>query len=626
MSLIVHRARAPTSSSPGLADLLRDPLEDPFAQELVLVPARGVERWLSQRLSHRLGHGEGREDGVCAGVEFRSPASLVAELVIGGRHPRARPVVARRAGLAAARGGRRPRRRGLVPGAEPAPRPRRGRRGGRAPARASLCRGPAAGAAVRVVRRAATDPARATGRPAATATVPGARSTPTSPGSPSSGDCWSRRSARPRRASGTATCSRRCASDRSEVDLPARFSLFGHTRIPVDRGRAARLRWASTATSTSGCRTPRAALWDALTDLRGARAPERGRARTSGSATRCWPRSGRDVRELRADALPRWSTAVERPRRPSRNHRSSHAARLAAARHRRQRDRRPGYAYARPRRPQRAGARVPRPGAPGRGAARGGARPARRRPDARAARHPGDVPRHRVLRAADRGGVRDGSASRRSPRASSSRCGSPTGALTQTNPLLAVVGTAARPRRRAGRGERGARPGRQRAGAAPVRALRERPRDDHRLGRAGRDPLGLRRRPPGAVRPRGLRPEHLAVRARPGARRGGDVRRRGAVDRYDAAARRRRLHHHRPRRPPRRAARPAAARHRPADRQPSRRRLARRAPRRRSSRSPRSRAATSGRPRRCSASSRPSGSTPADPARRSSCGCPTSAR
>ncbi|MBV9831602.1 MAG: exodeoxyribonuclease V subunit gamma, partial [Marmoricola sp.] len=62
--------------------------EDPFAQELVLVPARGVERWLSQRLSHRLGHADGREDGVCAGVQFRSPASLVSELVIGGAGPR----------------------------------------------------------------------------------------------------------------------------------------------------------------------------------------------------------------------------------------------------------------------------------------------------------------------------------------------------------------------------------------------------------------------------------------------------------------------------------------------------------------------------------------------------------
>ncbi len=83
MSLILHRAARADALADGLADLLRTPLEDPFTQELVLVPARGVERWLSQRLSHRLGHAEGRDDGVCAGVEFRSPASLVAELVFG---------------------------------------------------------------------------------------------------------------------------------------------------------------------------------------------------------------------------------------------------------------------------------------------------------------------------------------------------------------------------------------------------------------------------------------------------------------------------------------------------------------------------------------------------------------
>ena len=44
------------------------------------MPAKGVERWLSQRLSHRLGRGARRGDGVCAGVEFRIPRSLVAEL------------------------------------------------------------------------------------------------------------------------------------------------------------------------------------------------------------------------------------------------------------------------------------------------------------------------------------------------------------------------------------------------------------------------------------------------------------------------------------------------------------------------------------------------------------------
>ena len=83
MTLHLHRAPRTDLLADQLGDLLARPLEDPFATELVLVPARGVERWLSQRLSHRLGRrsdGAGALDGVCAGVEFRSPRSLVAEL------------------------------------------------------------------------------------------------------------------------------------------------------------------------------------------------------------------------------------------------------------------------------------------------------------------------------------------------------------------------------------------------------------------------------------------------------------------------------------------------------------------------------------------------------------------
>ncbi len=79
MTLRIHRAPRTDQLADALGELLASPLEDPFAEELVLVPARGVERWLSQRLSHRLGRGAGG-DGVCAGVAFRSPGSLVAEL------------------------------------------------------------------------------------------------------------------------------------------------------------------------------------------------------------------------------------------------------------------------------------------------------------------------------------------------------------------------------------------------------------------------------------------------------------------------------------------------------------------------------------------------------------------
>src|SRR5690625_1601505 len=79
MGLHLHRAERTDALADGLGALLAAPPADPFATELVLVPARGVERWLSQRLSHVLGAGTGG-DGVCAGVAFRNPASLIAEI------------------------------------------------------------------------------------------------------------------------------------------------------------------------------------------------------------------------------------------------------------------------------------------------------------------------------------------------------------------------------------------------------------------------------------------------------------------------------------------------------------------------------------------------------------------
>lgn len=85
MALHLHRAQRSDALVAGLADVLSDPLDDPMATEIIAVPARGIERWLTQRLSHRLGAatGEGgRPDaGVCANVDFRSPTSLVERVV-----------------------------------------------------------------------------------------------------------------------------------------------------------------------------------------------------------------------------------------------------------------------------------------------------------------------------------------------------------------------------------------------------------------------------------------------------------------------------------------------------------------------------------------------------------------
>ncbi len=81
MALRIHRAERTDLLADGLARLLSTPLADPLAEEVVVVPARGVERWLTQRLSHRLGVGFRGGDGVCAGVRFLSPHSLVALLL-----------------------------------------------------------------------------------------------------------------------------------------------------------------------------------------------------------------------------------------------------------------------------------------------------------------------------------------------------------------------------------------------------------------------------------------------------------------------------------------------------------------------------------------------------------------
>lgn len=80
MTLILHRAEQTGELVHDLAMLLAAPLPDPFVQELVIVPTRGVERWLTQRLSHRLGASAGGSDGVCAGIRFLAPYSLAGML------------------------------------------------------------------------------------------------------------------------------------------------------------------------------------------------------------------------------------------------------------------------------------------------------------------------------------------------------------------------------------------------------------------------------------------------------------------------------------------------------------------------------------------------------------------
>jgi exodeoxyribonuclease V gamma subunit len=79
--LHIHRAVRADALADALAALLAKGPEDPFATEVVAVPTRGMERWLTQRMSSVLGARLGRADGICANVEFPSPHRLVTDAV-----------------------------------------------------------------------------------------------------------------------------------------------------------------------------------------------------------------------------------------------------------------------------------------------------------------------------------------------------------------------------------------------------------------------------------------------------------------------------------------------------------------------------------------------------------------
>ncbi len=96
--LHVHRAERADRLADGLAETLLEPLENEFAPDVVAVPTRGIERWLTQRLSTQLGTTGDRQDGVCANVDFPFPGRLIqaALAAASGIDPENDPWVAER--------------------------------------------------------------------------------------------------------------------------------------------------------------------------------------------------------------------------------------------------------------------------------------------------------------------------------------------------------------------------------------------------------------------------------------------------------------------------------------------------------------------------------------------------
>ena len=78
--LTVHRSERADALIGPLAEIFSGVSADPFSPEVIAVPSRGVERWVMQQLALRLGASRGW-DGVAANILFPSPSELVGDVV-----------------------------------------------------------------------------------------------------------------------------------------------------------------------------------------------------------------------------------------------------------------------------------------------------------------------------------------------------------------------------------------------------------------------------------------------------------------------------------------------------------------------------------------------------------------
>src|SRR3954452_11254870 len=97
--LHIHRAERADGLAGALGGIIDAPLAGPFAPDVISVPTRGMERWLTQRMSARLGASPGRSDGVCANIDFPFPHRLVGHAIAtaSGVAPEADPWLPQRA-------------------------------------------------------------------------------------------------------------------------------------------------------------------------------------------------------------------------------------------------------------------------------------------------------------------------------------------------------------------------------------------------------------------------------------------------------------------------------------------------------------------------------------------------
>ena len=99
MGFHVHRSERTDALLQGLAGLMTEIPGDPLTPEIVAVPTPGIERFITQGLGTILGTSGDGQDGVCANVDFPSPAAVVNRVIsqATGIDPRTDPWLAQRA-------------------------------------------------------------------------------------------------------------------------------------------------------------------------------------------------------------------------------------------------------------------------------------------------------------------------------------------------------------------------------------------------------------------------------------------------------------------------------------------------------------------------------------------------
>ncbi len=80
VGFLIHRSDHPDQLVDALCDVIALPLDDPFTSEIIAVPTRGIDRWLTQRIASTLAE-RGIGDGIAANIEFPFPHTFVTNVL-----------------------------------------------------------------------------------------------------------------------------------------------------------------------------------------------------------------------------------------------------------------------------------------------------------------------------------------------------------------------------------------------------------------------------------------------------------------------------------------------------------------------------------------------------------------